>query len=100
MDIVGWDEARYDHVCLTLSEYFKEIRLNCIIHYIPISAYKGLNISEPTSDSKIESDTLVSALIKLDVDFDDLLNKPLRISVKHIGSSPLGPGFDSPHFTE
>ncbi|HJW16166.1 MAG TPA: GTP-binding protein [Flavisolibacter sp.] len=82
MDMVGYDKAVFSNIVSQYQEVARELELNDV-YYIPISALKGDNIIEHSSNlSWFKGDTLLSHLEKIEVAKDERTLS--RFSVQYV----------------
>src|SRR6476620_1053241 len=71
MDMVGYDKAIFSNIVSQYQDVARELELNDV-YYIPISALKGENIIEPSSNLPwFKGDTLLSHLENIEVAKDE-----------------------------
>jgi elongation factor 1-alpha len=97
MDMVKYDEKRYNEVKEQLSQLIKMVGYNpAKIHFIPMSAFEGDNISKKSPNTPwYNGITLLEALDTLEAP-EKPINLPLRLpiqdvySISGIGTVPVG----------
>ncbi|MEG3172719.1 sulfate adenylyltransferase subunit CysN [Sphingomonas sp. ZB1N12] len=89
MDLIGFDQARYDEIVAEYSTFAKSIGITSFTP-MPISGFKGDNISIASDTMPWYSGpTLMEHLEAVDVDVDDDQAKPFRMSVQWVNRPNL-----------
>ncbi|PTQ64396.1 adenylylsulfate kinase /sulfate adenylyltransferase subunit 1 [Sphingomonas sp. PP-CE-3G-477] len=89
MDLIGYDQARYDEIVADYTEFAKSIGITAFTP-MPISGFKGDNISLRSETMPWYSGpTLMEHLEAVDVDVDDDQAKPFRMSVQWVNRPNL-----------
>jgi bifunctional enzyme CysN/CysC len=89
MDLIGYDQARYDEIVAEYSAFAKSIGITAFTP-MPISGFKGDNISIASNTMAWYSGpTLMEHLEAVDVDVDDDQAKPFRMSVQWVNRPNL-----------
>ncbi len=89
MDLIGYDQARYDEIVAEYSAFAKSIGITAFTP-MPISGFKGDNISLRSDTMPWYSGpTLMEHLEAVDVDVDDDQAKPFRMSVQWVNRPNL-----------
>jgi len=89
MDLIGYDQARYDEIVAEYSAFAKSIGITAFTP-MPISGFKGDNISLRSKTMPWYSGpTLMEHLEAVDVDVDDDQAKPFRMSVQWVNRPNL-----------
>jgi len=89
MDLIGYDQARYDEIVADYTEFAKSIGIAAFTP-MPISGFKGDNISLRSETMPWYSGpTLMKHLEAVDVDVDDDQAKPFRMSVQWVNRPNL-----------
>ncbi|MBD8620172.1 sulfate adenylyltransferase subunit CysN [Sphingomonas sp. CFBP 13728] len=89
MDLIGYDQARYDEIVGEYSAFAKSIGITTFTP-MPISGFKGDNISLRSETMPWYSGpTLMEHLEAVDVDVDDDQAKPFRMSVQWVNRPNL-----------
>ncbi len=89
MDLIGYDQARYDEIVAEYSAFAKSIGITTFTP-MPISGFKGDNISLRSETMPwYDGPTLMEHLEAVDVDVDDDQAKPFRMSVQWVNRPNL-----------
>ncbi|SFO35019.1 sulfate adenylyltransferase subunit CysN [Sphingomonas sp. OK281] len=89
MDLIGYDQARYDEIHAEYIEFAKSIGITSFTP-MPISGFKGDNISLKSDAMPwYTGPTLMEHLESVDVDVDDDQAKPFRMGVQWVNRPNL-----------
>jgi len=89
MDLIGYDQARYDEILAEYTEFAKSIGITSFTP-MPISGFKGDNISLKSDAMPwYTGPTLMEHLESVDVDVDDDQAKPFRMGVQWVNRPNL-----------
>jgi elongation factor 1 alpha-like protein len=94
MDMAGWSQSRFDHICGTLLPFLKQIGFKKDqVFFVPVSGFKGDNIIEPSENmtSWYTDGTLLHYLDNLMVPKRDI-SKPFRMPINDVFKSGMGGG--------
>ncbi|MDB5438890.1 MAG: adenylyl-sulfate kinase [Caulobacteraceae bacterium] len=89
MDLIGWDEARYNAIVTEYMEFARRIGLRDVIA-IPLSGLKGDNVTEHSSAAPwYKGPSLMQHLETVELDEDQLRRDPFRLPVQWVNRPDL-----------
>ena len=89
MDLVGYDEATFRTIVADYSEFAKQLGIEDIT-FIPMSAFKGDNVTGPSERMPwYRGTTLMQFLETVEVDEDRLQRNPFRLPVQWVNRPNL-----------
>ena len=88
MDLVEWSQARFDEIVTEYSAFAEQIGIKAFTA-IPMSALKGENITEPSTQSPWYSGPPLMRWLEEAPIEDDLREKPFRMSVQWVNRPNL-----------
>lgn len=89
MDLVDYSEKTYRSICEDYASFAKDLGIENIT-YIPLSAFKGDNIIEPSENTPwYHGTTLIGYLETVPIDEEYLQKKPFRLPVQWVNRPHL-----------
>ena len=90
MDEVNWREEQFLHIKSVFEDYFKSDKtIKFTREYIPISAYTGENLTEPSAHPWTKSNSFLKLLLSVNGQHQSNFEKPVRMTVKNTFKSTL-----------
>ena len=85
MDMIGWKEETYKDIVDVLRAHFAERQLDASrTRFVPISAFKGENLTRPIGVEWYRGDSLLATILKVKPTEAGLAFKPARLTVQGI----------------
>ncbi len=89
MDLVDYSEKTYNSICEDYATFARKLGIENIT-YIPMSAFKGDNITEPSDNTPwYHGPTLMAFLETVQIDEERLQKKPFRLPVQWVNRPNL-----------